>query len=183
MDPMLSEESSRCAHCWRPWWALRPEEARVPFDTSLLCDTCASMLLHQIDRGEPFTPREDWPISPYLPDIAALTEDDVVPTEKLAPVQAGSTTIHGRADTDLARMIGSFHQWRVLGDKLAMPDGVIVALDIETAAAAMAALRWFAPDRRSIPWRLFTHGQPPEICTYPNGYAVRRWISEHPRTQ
>ncbi|MFE3279561.1 hypothetical protein [Nocardia sp. NPDC059239] len=172
------EDPSRCARCWQPWWAL-PGQARVPFEESPLCAGCAARLQTQIERGEPYEPREQWPITTYLPDIAALTDDDVVEVARLQPAQAGSTTIYRRSDTELARMIARHHQWCFLGDKLAMPDGVVIADDIETAAAAMAALGWFADDRRSIPWRVFTHGRPPGMSTYPNGYALRRWISEH----
>lgn len=123
------------------------------------------------------------PITAFLADIAALDDDDDwVPSysrSALQKVQSGATTLPHRSLTELARFVAGFHGWRLHGDELCTPDGLIIADQLEVAAAAMDAMDWFAPDRSGIFWRVFTGGRPSETCTYPNAFALRRQIAKN----
>ncbi|MFB8281135.1 hypothetical protein [Nocardia colli] len=141
----------------------------------LICVVCAELLAR---RPQDDT-AERWPITPYLADIDALSDRDRVSVEWLHEVQTGVHVFEGRANTEIARMIARFHEWRVLGDKLFAPDGMVIARNLESAAVAMAALGWFSIDGSVIFWRRFCDGEAPTTCCYPNAFAVRRWLTEH----
>lgn len=80
-------------------------------------------------------------------------------------------------------MIARYHDWRVAGDSLLAPDGMVIAPTLEAAAAAMRTMGWFDPDGSAILWHQFTQDEPPAIRTYPNAFAVRRWFTTAPESK
>ncbi|WP_338760240.1 hypothetical protein V7968_31450 [Nocardia vulneris] len=120
-----------------------------------------------------------WPIASYLTEIDALSDGNLIPVDGLDSVQTGTHLFPGRSHTEIVRIIAMFHEWRVSGDQLAAPDGMVVAPNLESAGIAMAAMGWFLADGSAICWQQFCQDEPPSTRTYPNAFAIRQWLINH----
>ncbi|MEG8177490.1 hypothetical protein GZH49_02945 [Nocardia terpenica] len=160
----------RCGGCWQ----VMNSDSRQGWSwhrNPLLCKPCATAQ----DRH----PEAPFPITEYTAEIATLTDEDWLPdfaVATLEDVQAPQTTWEGRTSTELARIVANFHGWQFYGNTLCTPDGMIIARRLELAAETMQAMEWFTPTNTGINWRTFTAGRPPETCTYPSAFALRRRI-------
>lgn len=166
---MTTKRTLRCAGCWQTEDVAPPSRFRR---RDPLCSHCASHIERRF--------KDDLPIVAYRDDIAALTADDWLEDWEIArleEVQAPDTTWEGRSKTELARLVANFNDWRLFGNTLCTPDGMIVAKRLEIAATAMKSMKWFTAGQTGVDWSLFTSGRAPSTCTYPAAFALRRRIA------
>jgi len=186
-DRHFARWESRCARCWQPWWSVppaQPESAGGP----RLCRACEALQAARIARGHPPQPPAHWPIARYYDDIAALIDTDHVDIERLHPLRPDPATGPAGIRAGLARTVAEFHGWRGYGDygdAVVTPDGIVIAASLPAAAAAMLGCGWFTDNGTGIRWNTLTAtgtdnaSADTTVYTYPNAFALRRWITHH----